>query len=139
MTVIGCFKVALGSWGDPGIQAWNLCLTFPKTAQSEYFMYLYYEVCSPRLWQSKVAGSLHSPETPQDTVPIAPGPGTSVDSMSRSLSPISHPDMASHLHVEDCLLVPILPTVPDCQGVIAPLQIELFKGQFNHLEEGAQY
>lgn len=58
--------------------------------------------------------------------------------MSQSLSPTSHLDMASHLHVEDRLLVPILPTVPDCQGVIAPLQIELFKGQLDHLEEGAQ-
>lgn len=78
-------------------------------------------------------------ETPQDIVPIALGLGTNADFMSRSLSPTSHPDMAYHLHVEDCLLVPILPTVPDCQGVIAPLQIELFKGQFDHLEEGAQY
>lgn len=58
--------------------------------------------------------------------------------MSQSLSPTSRPDLASHLHVEDRLLVPILPTVPDCQGVIAPLQIELFKGQLDHLEEGAQ-
>lgn len=58
--------------------------------------------------------------------------------MNWSLSPTPRSDMASHLHVEDRLLVPILPTVPNCQGVIAPLQIELFKGQLDHLEEGAQ-
>lgn len=75
---------------------------------------------------------------PQDTVSTAPSLGTSVDSMNLSLSPIPHPDTTFHLHIEDCLLVPILPTVPDCQGVIAPLQIELFKGQLDHLEEGAQ-
>ena len=78
------------------------------------------------------------PGRPQDTVPIALGLGTSADSMSWSLSLTSRPDMTFHLHVEDRLLVPILPTVPDCQGVIAPLQIELFKGQLDHLEEGAQ-
>lgn len=38
-----------------------------------------------------------------------------------------------HLHVQDSFLVPILPAVPNCQGVIAPLQVKFLKGQLDHL------
>lgn len=38
-----------------------------------------------------------------------------------------------HLRIENCLLVPVLPSVPDRQGVIAPLQVKLLEGQLDHL------
>ena len=42
-------------------------------------------------------------------------------------------DVPLHLHVEDRFLVPVLPAIPDCQGVVAPLQVKLFKGELDHL------
>lgn len=38
-----------------------------------------------------------------------------------------------HLHVENSFLVPVLPAVPDRQGVVAPLQVKVLKGQLDHL------
>lgn len=54
------------------------------------------------------------------TLSLQPWVWTRVGSVSLSI-PHPNPDIVFHLHVEDCLLVPILPTVPDRQGVIAPL------------------
>lgn len=44
-----------------------------------------------------------------------------------------------HLHVEHRLLVPVLAAVPDRQGVVAPLQVKVLKGQLDHLgrEQGS--
>lgn len=47
--------------------------------------------------------------------------------------PPSQPYALLHLHVENRLLVPILPTIPDRQGIIAPLQVKLLEGQLDHL------
>lgn len=38
-----------------------------------------------------------------------------------------------YLHVQNCFLVPVLPTIPDRQGVIAPLQVKLLEGELDHL------
>ena len=38
-----------------------------------------------------------------------------------------------HSHVENRLLVPVLTTVPDRQGVVTPLQVKLLEGQLDHL------
>lgn len=44
------------------------------------------------------------------------------------------PPVPLHSHVENSLLVPILPSVPDREGVVASLQVKLLKGQLDHLE-----
>lgn len=66
------------------------------------------------------------------------GPGRSQQDGPATLSPGTQvptlPTVRSaHLHVENRLLVPILPTIPDRQGVIAPLQVKLLEGQLDHL------
>ena len=83
-------------------------------------MFRFYEFSSPGLGWGEADGLVQTPGALQDTVPIALGLETRVGSVSLSI-PHPNPDTTFHLHVEDCLLVPILPTVPDRQGVIAPL------------------
>lgn len=51
----------------------------------------------------------------------------------RYRAPALPPECLLHLHVEDRFLVPVLPTIPDRQGVIAPLQVKLLEGKLDHL------
>lgn len=82
-------------------------------------------------------GVLLKPGALQDTCPRpCVVRGTRQDSASPSRCPVlppSPPPAPLHLHVENCFLVPVLPTVPDRQGVIAPLQVKLLEGQLYHL------
>ena len=43
------------------------------------------------------------------------------------------PHAPHHSHVEHRFLVPVLPAVPDRQGVVTPLQVKLLEGQLDHL------
>ena len=43
------------------------------------------------------------------------------------------PHAPCHSHVEHRFLVPVLPAVPDRQGVVTPLQVKLLEGQLDHL------
>ena len=65
------------------------------------------------------------PDRSQQADPTTLSLGMQVPTLSTTRS--------AHLHVENCLLVPILPTIPDRQGVIAPLQVKLLEGQLDHL------
>lgn len=59
----------------------------------------------------------------------SPGPRT-------PCHPTHSPPTELDLHVENRLLVPVLPSIPDRQGVITPLQVKLLKGQLDHLGRG---
>lgn len=59
------------------------------------------------------------------TIPLPPGQG--------HVLPALWTTAPCHLHVENGFLVPVLPTVPDRQGVVAPLQVKVLKGQLDHL------
>lgn len=45
------------------------------------------------------------------------------------------PHAPRHSHVQHRFLVPVLPAVPDRQGVVTPLQVKLLEGQLDHLRK----
>lgn len=77
------------------------------------------------LWDVLIAVWSGGPGKSQQADPTTLSPGTQVPTLPTVRS--------AHLHVEHRLLVPILPTIPDRQGVIAPLQVKLLEGQLDHL------
>lgn len=52
--------------------------------------------------------------------------------------PSSRPHALPHLRIEHRLLVPVLASVPDRQGVVAPLQVKVLEGQLDHLGRGTE-
>lgn len=91
----------------------------------------------PRVGQEEAEGLLLERGALPDTCPSL-GARQDLASLPATLRqvhglPPAPPDALLHLHVEDGFLVPVLPAVPDCQGVVAPLQVELLKGQLDHL------
>lgn len=90
-----------------------------------------------------MGGLLLKPAAPQDTCPGHSKVAGSV--AGRRSGPIPLPSAKAHVplpcpphapchsHVEHRFLVPVLPAVPDRQGVITPLQVKLLEGQLDHL------